>query len=211
MDFGYIAVVLVLSVGSIILHELAHGLTAYWLGDQTAKLSGRLTLNPIKHIDPFMSILLPVMLAVIGAPIFGGAKPVPINTRNLKGGVWGFALVAVAGPLTNLVLAFIFFLFGHFTGAFYRTGFGGTICMAGMLLNMGFCLFNIIPIPPLDGSRVLYALAPDGVREFMDRMEAYGTIIIYALILIGGTVFTAYILNGRVAILNAFYWIIGVR
>lgn len=211
MDFGYIAVVLALSVGSIILHELAHGLTAYWLGDQTAKLSGRLTLNPIKHIDPFMSIILPVVLAMIGAPIFGGAKPVPINTRNLKGGVWGFALVAAAGPLTNLILAFIFFLFGHFTGAFYTTGFGGTICMAGMLLNMGFCLFNIIPIPPLDGSRVLYALAPDGVREFMDRMEAYGTIIIYALILIGGTVFTAYILNGRVAILNAFYWIIGVR
>jgi Zn-dependent protease len=211
MDFGYIAVVLVLSVGSIILHELAHGLTAYWLGDQTAKLSGRLTLNPIKHIDPFMSIILPVVLAMIGAPIFGGAKPVPINTRNLKGGVWGFALVAAAGPLTNLILAFIFFLFGHFTGAFYTTGFGGTICMAGMLLNMGFCLFNIIPIPPLDGSRVLYALAPDGARRFMEQIEAYGTIIIYALILIGGTVFTSYILNGRLAILNAFYWIIGVR
>ncbi len=211
MDFGYIATVLVLSVVSIMLHELAHGLTAYWLGDQTAKLSGRLTLNPIKHIDPFMSIILPVVLAMIGAPIFGGAKPVPINTRNLKGGVWGFALVAAAGPLTNLILAFIFFLIGHFTGAFYVAGFGGLVCTAGMLLNMGFCLFNIIPIPPLDGSRVLYALAPDGVRRFMEQIEAYGTIIIYALILIGGTVFTSYILNGRLAILNAFYWIIGVH
>lgn len=211
MDFGYIAVVLALSVGSIILHELAHGLTAYWLGDQTAKLSGRLTLNPIKHIDPFMSIILPVVLAMIGAPIFGGAKPVPINTRNLKGGVWGFALVAAAGPLTNLILAFIFFLIGHFTGAFYVAGFGGLVCTAGMWLNMGFCLFNIIPIPPLDGSRVLYALAPDGARRFMEQIEAYGTIIIYALILIGGTVFTSYILNGRLAILNAFYWIIGVH
>lgn len=211
MDFGYIATVLVLSVVSIMLHELAHGLTAYWLGDQTAKLSGRLTLNPIKHIDPFMSIILPVVLAMIGAPIFGGARPVPINTRNLKGGVWGFALVAAAGPLTNLILAFIFFLVGHFTGAFYVAGFWGLVCTAGMLLNMGFCLFNIIPIPPLDGSRVLYALAPDGARRFMEQIEAYGTIIIYALILIGGTVFTSYILNGRLAILNAFYWIIGVH
>ena len=157
MNFGYIGLVLVLSVGSIILHELAHGVVAYWLGDQTAKLSGRLTLNPIKHIDPFMSILLPVLLAMAGMPIFGGAKPVPINTRNLKGGVWGFALVAIAGPLTNLILAFIFFLFGHFTGAFYVDGFGGMLCYIGMVLNMGFCLFNIIPIPPLDGSRVLYA------------------------------------------------------
>ena len=211
MDFGYIAVVLVLSIVSIMLHELAHGITAYWLGDQTAKLSGRLSLNPLKHIDPFMSVILPVLLAVIGAPIFGGAKPVPINTRNLKGGVWGFALVAIAGPLLNLILAFIFFLIGHFSGAFYGPGFGGVVCMAGMLLNMGFCLFNIIPIPPLDGSRVLYALAPDGVREFMAKIEAYGIIIIYALILIGGTAFTSYFLNGRIAILNAFYWIIGVR
>jgi len=211
INWGYVAIVLVLSVGSIILHELAHGLTAYWLGDQTAKLSGRLTLNPLKHIDPFMSILLPVFLAVIGAPIFGGAKPVPINTRNLKGGVWGFALVAVAGPLMNLILAFIFFLFGHFTGAFYVDGIGGLICMAGMLLNMGFCLFNIIPIPPLDGSRVLYALAPDGVREFMNKIEAFGVFIVYALILIGGTVFTSYLINGRMALLNAFYWIVGVQ
>ena len=211
MDFGYIAVVLVLSIVSIMLHELAHGITAYWLGDQTAKLSGRLSLNPLKHIDPFMSVILPVLLAVIGAPIFGGAKPVPINTRNLKGGVWGFALVAIAGPLLNLILAFIFFLIGHFSGAFYGPGFGGVVCMVGMLLNMGFCLFNIIPIPPLDGSRVLYALAPDGVREFMVKIEAYGIIIIYALILIGGTAFTSYFLNGRIAILNAFYWIIGVR
>jgi len=211
INWGYVAIVLVLSVGSIILHELAHGLTAYWLGDQTAKLSGRLTLNPLKHIDPFMSILLPVFLAVIGAPIFGGAKPVPINTRNLKGGVWGFALVAVAGPLMNLILAFIFFLFGHFTGAFYVDGVGGLIGMAGMLLNMGFCLFNIIPIPPLDGSRVLYALAPDGVREFMNKIEAFGVFIVYALILIGGTVFTSYLINGRMALLNAFYWIVGVQ
>jgi len=211
MNFGYIGLVLVLSVGSIILHELAHGVVAYWLGDQTAKLSGRLTLNPIKHIDPFMSVLLPVLLAMAGMPIFGGAKPVPINTRNLKGGVWGFALVAIAGPLMNLILAFIFFLFGHFTGAFYVDSFGGMLCYIGMVLNMGFCLFNIIPIPPLDGSRVLYALAPDGARNFMESIEKYGIIIIYVVILIGGTVFSKYMAAGQNGILNAFYWIVGAR
>ena len=211
MNFGYIGLVLVLSVGSIILHELAHGIVAYRLGDQTAKLNGRLTLNPIKHIDPFMSILLPVLLAMANMPIFGGAKPVPINTRNLKGGAWGFALVAIAGPLTNLILAFIFFLFGHFTGAFYVDGFGGLLCYIGMVLNMGFCLFNIIPIPPLDGSRVLYALAPDGARAFMETIEKNGIIIIYIVILVGGTVFSKYMAAGQNAIFDAFRFIVGAR
>lgn len=212
INWAYIGIVLVLSVGSIILHELAHGVVAYWLGDQTAKLSGRLSLNPIKHIDPFMSILLPVLLALAGMPIFGGAKPVPINTRNLKGGVWGFALVAIAGPLMNLILAFIFFLFGHFTGAFgMMDSFGFLLCYAGLMLNLGLCLFNLIPIPPLDGSRVLYALAPDGARAVMEQIERYGIIIIYVLLLISGTLLTKYLVAGRTAIIDAFYWIVGVR
>ena len=212
INWAYIGIVLVLSVGSIILHELAHGVVAYWLGDQTAKLNGRLTLNPIKHIDPFMSILLPVLLALAGMPIFGGAKPVPINTRNLKGGVWGFALVAIAGPLMNLILAFIFFLFGHFTGAFgMMDSFGFLLCYAGLMLNLGLCLFNLIPIPPLDGSRVLYALAPDGARAVMEQIERYGIIIIYVLLLISGTLLTKYLVAGRTAIIDAFYWIVGVR
>ena len=212
INWPYIIIVLVVSVASIILHELMHGVVAYWLGDQTAKLSGRLTLNPLKHIDPFMSIILPVLLAVMGMPVFGGAKPVPINTRNLKGGAWGFALVAIAGPLTNLILAFIFFLLGHFTGTFYLTdSFPGLIFATGMVVNMGFCLFNIIPIPPLDGSRVLYALAPDGARKVLESLEAYGIIIIYCLLLIGGTLMTSYFIGGRTAIMQAFYWIIGVR
>ena len=212
INWVYIVLVLVLSVGSIILHELAHGIVAYWLGDQTAKLSGRLTLNPIKHIDPFMSILLPVLLALAGMPVFGGAKPVPINTRNLKGGVWGFALVAIAGPLTNLILAFIFFLIGHFSGAFGSLdSFGFLICYSGLMLNLGFCLFNLIPIPPLDGSRLLYALAPDGARRVMEQIERYGIIIIYILLLVCGTLLTKYLVAGRTAIIDAFYWIVGVR
>ena len=211
IDLGYIAVVFVVSIFSVILHELMHGVTAYILGDQTAKLSGRLTLNPLKHIDPVMSIIVPVCLALIGAPVFGGAKPVPINTRNLKGGEWGFALVAIAGPLTNIILSFIFFLIGHFTGAFYGESFGGVICSTGMFLNMGFALFNIIPIPPLDGSRVLYALAPDGVKTFMQNMERYGLIVIYAMIFMLGSGLAVYFMNGEKAILTAFYWIIGIR
>ena len=212
INISYVAAVFLVSVGSIILHELMHGVTAYLLGDQTAKLSGRLTLNPIKHIDPVMSIILPVCLALMGMPVFGGAKPVPINTRNLKGGEWGFALVAIAGPLTNLILAFLFFLLGCWTGAFYDgdiTNFGVAICYAGMYLNIGLCLFNLIPIPPLDGSRVLYALAPDGVQDFMRTLEQYGIIVIYILILVGGTVFSNYMQAGQKGIIEFFCWITG--
>jgi Zn-dependent protease len=201
----------VVSIFSIILHELAHGVVAYWLGDRTAKDSGRLSLNPLKHIDPFMSILLPAFLALVGAPILGGAKPVPINTRNLKWREFGFALVAIAGPLTNLILSFIFFLVGHLTGCFYVDGFAGILCQAGMFANMGFALFNIIPIPPLDGSRVLYALAPDGVRRFMENLEKYGLIVVYLLIWLCGSLLGTYFVNGENALLDFFYWIVGVR
>ena len=111
-DILYIVIILVIVVFSVILHELAHGLVAYWLGDRTAKDAGRLTFNPIKHIDPYMSIIVPVVLYILKAPVFGGAKPVPVNYHNLKWHEWGMALVALAGPLTNFILAFIAFLIG---------------------------------------------------------------------------------------------------
>ena len=219
INFGYIAAVFIVSIASVILHELMHGVVAYALGDETARLSGRLTLNPLKHIDPVMSIIVPVMLALIGAPVFGGAKPVPINTRNLRGGEWGFAAVAIAGPLTNLLLALIFFLVGYFTGVLgmtagslgYVPDFLGTVCATGVMLNLGFALFNIIPIPPLDGSRVLYALAPDGVQTFMQQLEQYGIIVIYALILLGGSIFSQYMMFGRSALIDFFFWIVGAK
>ena len=116
LNFGFVLIILIIIVASVILHELAHGVVAYWLGDSTAKDAGRLTLNPLKHIDPYMSILVPVVLYILNAPVFGGAKPVPINPQNLKWKEWGMALVAIAGPITNLLLAFIFFVIGHFTG-----------------------------------------------------------------------------------------------
>lgn len=211
LNFGYIIIILAIVVDSVILHELAHGLVAYWLGDSTAKDAGRLTLNPLKHIDPYMSILVPVILYIIGAPVFGGAKPVPINTRNLKWKEWGMALVAVAGPLTNLLLAFIAFLIGHFTGWLYGTGgsIAEFIFTEIVFVNLGFAIFNILPIPPLDGSRVLYAIAPDNFRTILANMERYGVIIVYVLILVLGDLFSHLMISSMDAILNAFYFIVG--
>ena len=207
----YIAIVLVIVVVSVILHELAHGVVAYWLGDRTAKDAGRLTFNPIKHIDPYMSILVPVILYILKAPVFGGAKPVPVNYRNLKWHEWGMALVAVAGPLTNFLIAFISFVIGHFTGLIY--GSGGEILnfifTELVFINLGFMLFNLIPIPPLDGSRVLYAIAPDFLRNILANMERYGVIIVYVMILLFGDVFSNLMANGIYGILNFFYLIVG--
>lgn len=210
-DLGRTVIVLVIVLASVILHELAHGLVAYWLGDRTAKDAGRLTFNPIKHIDPFMSILVPVILYMMNAPVFGGAKPVPINTRNLKWHEWGMALVAVAGPLTNFLIAFIAFLIAHFTGVAYGAGGSMAVFIFGAIINinLGFMLFNLIPIPPLDGSRVLYAIAPDGVRNYMMMLERYGIIIVYLLIYIFGSAFTSLMSNGTNAILDFFYMIVG--
>lgn len=196
---------------SMMLHELAHGWVAYKLGDDTAKTEGRLTLNPFKHLDPVLSVAMPLLLFLSGGPIFGGAKPVPIDTRKLKHGVWGMALVAIAGPLTNFILAFLAFLLGHFTGWLYDPGVLGAILTDFVFINLGFGIFNLIPIPPLDGSRVLYAVAPDGVRNIMEGMERWGIILVMILvILVPG--WLSMIMGGAMnGILDFFYWIVGVR
>lgn len=206
-----IIIVLVIAVFSVILHELAHGLVAYWLGDRTAKDAGRLTLNPIKHIDPYMSILIPVVLFILKAPVFGGAKPVPINHYNLKGREWGMALVALVGPFTNFLIALISFLIGYFSGVLQTNpdSIGFFIFMELVYLNLGFMIFNLIPIPPLDGSRVLYAIAPDFIREIMRKMEVYGIIIVYALILIFGNLFSSLMIGGMTGIIHFFYLLVG--
>ena len=195
----------------MILHELSHGLVAYWLGDRTAKDAGRLTFNPIRHIDPVMSILVPVVLYMLRAPVFGGAKPVPVNYHNLKWHEWGMALVAVAGPLANFLIAFIAFLIGHFSGLLY--GGGGEIpefiFTELVFINLGFMIFNLIPIPPLDGSRILYAIAPDGFRNILISMERYGFIIVYLMIFLFGEVFSHLMINSMQGILNFFYTIVG--
>ncbi len=206
-----IVIVLIIVVGSVILHELSHGLVAYWLGDHTAKDAGRLSFNPIKHIDPFMSILVPVILYILRAPVFGGAKPVPVDYRNLKWHEWGMALVAAAGPFTNFLIALIAFLIGHFSGLLY--GSGGTLpeffFTELVFINLGFMIFNLIPIPPLDGSRILYAIAPDGFRNVLINIERYGFIIVYAMIFLFGEVFSHLMINSMQGILDLFYTIVG--
>ncbi len=206
IKLDYLFCVFAVALGSTILHELAHGLMAYKLGDDTAKLSGRLSLNPLKHIDPMMSIVMPLLFAALGMPILGGAKPVPVNTRRLKWGEWGFALVGLAGPLTNFVLSFIFFLLWYFVA---QTGFFGTLFQVGVFVNFGFMLFNLIPIPPLDGSRILYAFAPDFVRNIMASMERYGIAVIYVLLCFCGSLLSSYMLWAEEGLLNLFFWVVG--
>jgi len=188
---------------SMTLHEAMHAFVAYWLGDDTARQEGRLTLNPIKHIDPFMTILLPVMLAIIGGPIFGGAKPVPFRPDMVKGGEWGAALVALGGPLTNLLIAFISFGIWTLAGM-PATGLAGMFFSLMINVNLGFFVFNILPIPPLDGSRVLYALAPDFVRTGMRFIEQYGIILVFILVLMAGSLLGAYMSTVIDFFLNLF-------
>lgn len=207
-----IIIILIIIVGSVVLHELSHGIVAYWLGDSTAKNAGRLSFNPIKHIDPYMSIIVPVVLYLLNAPVFGGAKPVPVNYTNLKWREWGMALTALAGPVANFLLAFLAFLIGHFTGWLYNGNEIVSFIFARLVsINLGFMIFNLIPIPPLDGSRILYAIAPDGVRALLTMLERYGVIIVYLLIFLFGEVFSHIMLNGMQGVLNLFYWVVGVR
>lgn len=185
IDILSIIIVIVVILLSMTLHEAMHAFVGYWLGDDTAKAQGRLTLNPIKHIDPFLTILLPVMLAISGLPIFGGAKPVPFNPQNVRWGEWGAALVALAGPLTNFVLAFVIFGIRQVAAIPEGSIWYGVASIA-ILVNLGFFVFNMIPLPPLDGSRVLYALAPEFVRRGMETIERYGIIVVFAVILLAG-------------------------
>lgn len=189
----YIAIVLGVILLSMTLHEAMHGFVAYWLGDDTAKREGRLTFNPIKHLDPFLSIILPLGLALIGAPVFGGAKPVPFNPERVRGEEWGAALVAIAGPLTNFIVAFVAFGIWAIAGMPPASSLGGEILIIAYTVNLGFFIFNIIPIPPLDGSRVIYALAPEFVRTGMRAIERYGIIVVFAIILLFNSQIGAFI------------------
>lgn len=158
---------------SITLHEAMHAFAAHWLGDDTAQVEGRLTLNPLKHIDPFLTLGMPIMLALLGAPPLGAAKPVPFNPHRVKYDEFGAALVGLAGPLTNFALAIV--------GAFSLRGVGGllsdmmiNVLVVFIIVNLSFFVFNMIPFPPLDGSRALYAVAPEPLQKVMAQIESFG-------------------------------------
>lgn len=203
MDITYIITVLVIILISMTLHEAMHAFTSYWLGDDTAKHQGRLTLNPIPHIDPFLTILLPLVLALSGGPIFGGAKPVPFNPLRVRYGEFGAALVGIAGPLTNLFLAFVSYgLMVLLNGSDTVT----SILLLSTTVNLGFFVFNMLPIPPLDGSRVLYALAPEGAKRVMETIERYGIFVIFAIVLL----FSSYIGQFMSTIIRFFLDVFGM-
>jgi Zn-dependent protease len=186
LEFGLIS--LVILIFSAILHEIAHGIIAERLGDPTARLSGRLTLNPIPHIDPYLSILLPLILIIAQSPvIFGGAKPVPVDPFNLRDGRKDLALVSLAGPATNFIIAIGFAGILHIVPLQMIGPFAYHILYLVVQLNLLLGIFNLVPIPPLDGSKIWTILLPErDALRFMNVGNA-GFILIFAfLYLFGG-------------------------
>lgn len=192
--------ILVLIVSILIalsIHEFMHAFIGYKLGDITAEREGRLSLNPLNHIDPVMTVILPIVTIVLfGAPILA-AKPVPFDPRYVKYDEFGAALIAAAGPFSNLLLAIIGALLLHGVDP---SGFLGQALAIFVELNVALFVFNLIPIPPLDGSRVLYAFAPEPLQELMRSIEPFGLFIIFGLVLAGG--FGGFVQHLNEAVLN---------
>lgn len=178
-----ILIIFVILIFSAIVHEVCHGLMAEKLGDSTARDEGRITLNPIPHIDPFGTILLPLLLLWVGSPIiFGAAKPVPVNFSNLNPRKWGMVLVSLAGPLSNFALAILFVIpikLGLANSIAYP------ILIEGIILNLVLGTFNLIPIPPLDGSKILAAALPDEWMYKILSLERWGFVLVIIFLYLG--------------------------
>ncbi|MDO8555326.1 MAG: site-2 protease family protein [bacterium] len=172
INFLFSVVILIMSV---VIHEVSHGFAAYKLGDPTAKYSGRLTLNPIKHLDFVGSFLVPLLTYSVGGFIFGWAKPVPYNPYNLKNQKWGPAIVGAAGPLANITVALFFGLLLRFNSSlsFLPASFFEIIASIA-LINLLLAIFNLIPIPPLDGSKLLFAFLPYHLQGIQQNLERFG-------------------------------------
>ncbi len=168
---------------SIIIHEISHGYVAVFLGDPTPRLQGRLTLNPLKHIDPLGSIVVPIITSLAGLT-FGWAKPVQFNPYNLKNKRWGELLIAIAGPLSNILIALVF-------AAIVRFGIQNgvlsipfiVLCLYVVMINISLAVFNLIPIPPLDGSKVLFGLLPARFQHVRRLIEQHSFVLILVLLL----------------------------
>lgn len=179
LDFIFQIAILIMS---IVIHEVSHGYAAKAYGDNTAEWEGRLTLNPIKHIDPFGSVVLPAISYFMGGFIFGWAKPVPYNPFNLKPGRWPEAFVALAGPLSNISLAIIF---GIILRIGNSAGLGTSffhITALIVFINLLLAVFNLVPIPPLDGSKLLFAIFPEKLYQLRSFFDRFGFILVLLFI-----------------------------
>ena len=189
MDFQIILFQIIVLFFSVVIHEVSHGVVALMLGDKTAKDAGRLTLNPLKHIDPFGSVLLPVLLLIAQSPIlFAWAKPVPYNPYNLKNPKSGAALIAAAGPLSNIILAVIFGIVLRIFIPFLPLATAGNFLLfinVIILINIVLAVFNLVPIPPLDGSKILFMLLGNRARELQMILQRYGFMILILFLLFG--------------------------
>lgn len=186
--FVMIAFQLTVLIFSIIIHEISHGAAALYLGDDTAKRLGRLTLNPLKHLDPFGSLILPGLLVLINSPVvFGWAKPVPYNPYNLPNPKKGAAIIGAAGPLSNILIAVIFAFLLKIS---LIMGLINPALISGFLiiifLNLILAFFNLIPIPPLDGSKLLFGLLPNMSFATQRFLEVYGFLILIILLFFFG-------------------------
>ena len=175
---------------AITVHEVAHGWVAMKLGDRTAQMMGRLTLNPLKHIDPVGTLLIPGVLLMAGGFIFGWAKPVPVTYQNLRKPKSDMAWVALAGPASNLVMAIIWAVVAMIGISLLRSGFAMGEAMAymgaaGILINTMLMLLNLLPLPPLDGGRILVSLLPGPLAWKVSRIEPYGFFILVGLLYFG--------------------------
>lgn len=171
-------------VFSVVIHEVSHGVVAYSLGDPTAKNMGRLTLNPIPHIDPLGSVILPFLLIMSGGPVFGWAKPVPINPFNFKDQTWGSLKVALAGPISNFAVAIAFSLVLRFMPfSILGDSVFPSLLVKIVFLNILLGVFNLFPFPPLDGSHVFFSFLPSFFDPLKNMLTQYGFFILLFLIL----------------------------
>lgn len=168
---------------SVVIHEISHGFMAEYFGDKTARYAGRLTLNPIKHLDLFGSIILPGLLVLTGANfLFGWAKPVPYNPENLSNKKWGTIAVAGAGILANVLIAVLFGLLFRFAYLLNPPADLYLIISSIILINLSLAIFNLIPIPPLDGSKILFSLLPSSFNRFISFFEQYSFVLLIVFI-----------------------------